>query len=147
MSSDVVTAGPPSTGITLRAALAFLAAFALCTGALMMLNTIVFGFGDPKFGRSGWTLYWPLWVGFYSPAALLFAVQSSRIPSERTALASFFIPSLVLLLFTLEASFVLDSQWPWLLAEFVALAAVSEFLVQLRRRRALHNKAMKSDVE
>ncbi len=99
----------------------------------MFLNTVVLGLGDNKFGSSGWKVYWPFWGVVFTPAAIVFAVQSFRIPSERGALIRFFAPSLILLLVTIEVSFLLDLHWPWVIVEFFALFAISEFLVRARR--------------
>ena len=113
----------------------FLALFAIGVGLLMLLNTTLLGLGDPKFGRSGWEVYWPLWLAFYSPSALVFVGQSFRLPLPERRFVSFFVPASVLLLFAVEISFAVDLGWSWLLMEFVVLAIVSEAMVRSARSR------------
>lgn len=53
---------------------AFGASYALFSLLVMVVNTTMPGLGDPKFGPTGWPLYWPLWAACFSPAVLVASI-------------------------------------------------------------------------
>ena len=91
---------------------------------LMWVNTAVLCLGDPKFGGGcgGFDLYFPVWALFYTPVVmtaliLTWSGKVRHLPGIRTKLLCAY---LVLILSTLEWSFVNDSQWS-ILAHWVIL--------------------------
>ena len=110
--------------------------YCFLVGALMYLNTVVFGLGDPSFGESGWKVYWPVWCVFYAPAivtALLCIVDEHSIKS----LIMLSI-ALLLILLVLEISFYFDISWLIVVIELVVLIGLSNYAGKYIRASVTH---------
>ena len=101
---------------------AYLLVYIASSGALMILNTAVFGLGDPKFGAGGWIIYWPLWgVMFAPPVFVASFVAEVWWRSTPRRLLQFFAVTLGAYLGALEVSFALDVLLPTLGIEIAVL--------------------------
>jgi len=111
--------------------LAYLLAFIGATGVLMIANTTVFGLGDPKFGAGGWLIYWPVWgVAFLPPIFVASLLAELWWRSTLQRLLQFLGVTLGAYLAAMEISFVVDIQWPALVAELVVLCGATVFLAR-----------------
>ncbi|MCY2987153.1 MAG: hypothetical protein NTY19_04695 [Planctomycetota bacterium] len=105
-------------------AIGFLAAYIVGTVAMMYANTAWFGLGDVKFGTGGWELYWPLWAGGYAPVAITAVISVWRSGLPEGPQVALLWGYLVVIFTCMEVSFLLDIDWPTVLAEWALLAAV-----------------------
>ncbi|MEK6734075.1 MAG: hypothetical protein AABY27_03110 [Pseudomonadota bacterium] len=67
-----------STRITFKDSIKIILYYAIIIGILMFINTVFLHLGDPKFGKSGWLLYWPVWGIPYS-IPVIFNIIFSRL--------------------------------------------------------------------
>jgi len=89
--------------------LIYLIVFGCAVGLLMYANTNYLNKGDPKFGKGGWEIYWPLWSAFYAPLLLIgFAFIWIRRDPRRSV--TLHLVYLLLVLVVMEVSFVVDIQ-------------------------------------
>ena len=106
-------------------------AYVLITAAIMYFNLAVLKLGDPKYvGGGPFELYWPLWMGLYTP--LVIASLAAIGMADIRGPASFKIAGLLLVLIVvlLEVSFVFDVAWYTVLIEWVVGSAALFWLVR-----------------
>jgi hypothetical protein len=108
---------------------AFVVAYVLGVGAILLVNIGVLQHVDPKF-RVNWVsawrdLFWPLWTIFYSPtaASALLACWFSR-PSTRKSAISLLGLYLILILVAIQIAWVIDANLSYVLGAFVLLGAI-----------------------
>ena len=109
--------------------LAFIATYVLTVGAILFVNIGVFHIVDSKF-REMWIeawleIYWPLWVVFNAPSAMLalLACWYARplMPTDAAELLGYY---LALMIVAIEIALVLDAQPLFLVGEFAGLSAI-----------------------
>jgi len=103
----------------------------------MVLNTAVFGLGDPKFGASGWQIYWPLWGTMFLPLALIGAVITWAAPADPQVLRRVYLVFWSLLLIAVELSFALDVGVLGGLLAYVATVTAFLIVISTFLRRGL----------
>ena len=106
--------------------LGYLLVYIISSGLAMIVNTVVLGLGDAKFGAGGWLIYWPVWGGMFLPLVFVASFVAEiwwRSTSKR--LLQFFGITLLVFLCAMEASFITDMQLPALGLELLLLSVLT----------------------
>ena len=106
----------------------FFVAYAALTWVVIWFNTAILGRGDVKFGGGygGQELYFPLWLAFFAPAALLAVGSIFQLDAVPTISWAFTLTLLIVLMVSLSACFFFDIHWIVLLT-FTILYGVGVF--------------------
>ena len=107
-------------------AIVFLVGYAVAMTVLVWLLSDVACLGDPKFGCSGFEVYWPLLSLLYLPFAVFAAIRTAADPRWPRFQAWW----LSFILAVVTVGFVLDLGRPWLLVEYLALGLFLEWRIR-----------------
>ena len=97
-------------------------AYFISSGLLVFINVVIFGKFDVLLGKDNWPIYWALWSLSYFPAVIV-----SLIATRERAPSSIRMPILlciyiIVILSAMQFSFLLNLDWPVLLAELIIMS-------------------------
>jgi len=99
---------------------------------VMYINTAYLDRGNPTIGADGWTVYWYVWAGLYSPLFLFGLVLNWLKNDTLKEYVKCNFVLILLLSFAIEISFILDVPRSILFIEYIILAITWVYVLKLK---------------
>ena len=97
-------------------------AYFISSGLLVYVNVVLLGKCDVLIGNDYWPIYWALWSLLYFPAVIVSLIATRESGPSAIRMSVLMSIFMIIILLVMQLSFLLNIDWPFLLAELFIMS-------------------------